>query len=740
MMNANNPQTPGVYTVEKNAFPNAVPEVPTAVPAFIGYTEIAIKDGKPITNKPLLINSFAEFVQHFGGPNINQYPITLVTAPTPVAGSPKVIPPYDVEIYDKYYKVQQPVGGKNFYLYNCLQLFYQNGGGPCYIVSVGPFLLETVKSQGGTTVPTTMVNTPDKDHFLKGLAELPKIQFPKPTMILTPDALNLSSADYYTVQEQVLLQCGELRDRVGLIDVYNGYQSEQEAGVITNFRNSIGNNYLEYGISYYPFLETTIVDVNDITYANIDQDVSEQVGPNQLSPVKLSTIFPGNKVLADDGQLANITADLVSVENLAQTPPFNFSNALPSTFPTSPTPASGSSTYNSWSMAFNGFPSSNTPVEILQWQLRVIFAMGWEINYLGQQKKLEALNITTINDQNLQNAILKLTAPSSNAVSLMNQLAAYDYYFRITGGSTASSGLGVFTTANLKADIKFNPNPTTSPFADPTVSPYPQPSGGSGSTPPTYELGQIFDQANAFIQNAFNTMSRTLSLVEQNAMALLKQYNASLVNSNAEYKNLMAAVAKAASILPPCSAMAGVMTLVDNTEGVWNAPANRNIESVIAPTVSINNDQQASLNVDVIAGKSINAIRSFYGQGPAIIWGARTLDGNSLDWKYVNVRRAMIMIEQSVADACFSLVFQANDASTWTLAEAMIANFLHNLWSEGALQGATPESAYTVSCGIGKTMTPQDLLAGIMRVQVNVAMVRPAEFIIITYEQEMATS
>ena len=743
MMNANNPQTPGVYTVEKNAFPNAVAEVPTAIPAFIGYTEIALKDGKPITNKPLLINSFAEYTQHFGGAPVNQYPITLVTVPTPGIGQPKIIPPYDVEIFDKYYKVQQPVGGNNFYLYNCLQLFYQNGGGPCYIVSVGPYKVETTTTDSnGNKVPTTMSNVPDKEHFLTGLAELPKIQFPKPTMILTPDALNCSSADYYTVQEQVLLQCGELGDRVGLIDVYNGYMSEENGGVISNLRNSIGNNYLEFGISYYPFLETTIVDVNNITYANIDQ-TSTDVGPDQnLTAAKLSAIFPGNKVLADNGEMANITADYTVVENLAQTPPFDFSTTLNSSFPTSDSPTGSESTYNSWNQAFNAFASSDNPVQILQWQLRVILAMAWEINYLGQNKKLDALNIKAIKDLNLQASITKLTGPNSNAVSLLNQLAAYDYFFRLSTsptGSNTSNGLGVFTVSSLKAKILFTPSPTTSPFVTPTTSPYPN-AATSGQTPTKYTLGQIFDQANAFIKNSFKTMLRTLNLVEQNAMALLKQYNASLVSTNADYKKLMAAVAKAASILPPCSAMAGVMTLVDETEGVWHAPANRNIESVIAPTVHINNDQQATMNVDVLAGKSINAIRSFYGQGPAIIWGARTLDGNSLDWKYVSVRRTMIMIEQSVKDACFGLVFQPNDASTWTLAESMIANFLHNLWSEGCLQGTAPTSAYSVSCGIGKTMTPQDLLAGIMRVEVKVALVRPAEFIIITYEQEMATS
>ncbi|MEO1712337.1 MAG: phage tail sheath C-terminal domain-containing protein, partial [Bacteroidota bacterium] len=308
----------------------------------------------------------------------------------------------------------------------------------------------------------------------------------------------------------------------------------------------------------------------------------------------------------------------------------------------------------------------------------------------------------------------------------------------ITGDSNMSNGLGVFTISNLQQNIKFSPDPTTSSFNTPTASPYPNPTA-TGQPPAEYTIGQIFDLADAFIKNAFNTMLRTVGLVEQNAMAILKQYNTSLVSTLPDYKKLMAAVAKQASILPPGPALAGVMTLVDENQGVWTAPANLNIGSVIAPTVSIDNDQQATLNVDALAGKSINAIRSFVGRGP-IIWGARTLDGNSLDWRYVNVRRTMIMIEQSIKNACFELVYQTNDTSTWTLVESMIGNFLDNLWSAGCLLGATPEDAYSVSCGIGKTMTPSDLLAGMMRVQVKLALVHPAEFMIITYEQEMASS
>lgn len=712
-MNASNPQTPGVYTVEKNAFPNSVAEVPSAIPAFIGYTEKATLNGKPLT-KPLLVNSMAEYTMHFGGGFMNKYPIVQVTPTKAPVTNQKVIPPYDFEISGKYYSVGSPAPGNMFYLYNCLQLFYQNGGGPCYIMSIGTYEIE-VENNGEFEAA---VNQPDKDHFLSGLAELPKIQFPKPTMILTPDALLLDEAsDYFTVQEQVLMQCGELEDRVALIDIYDGDQ-DLTSGVIPSFRNQIGNNYLKYGISYYPFLETTIVEAKDMTYANIDFTSQYALTLGALNPDK---IFIGEPAL---GNLASISSDLQSVMNLAATPPMDFSSALPPSIPGANPPAANTA-YPSWTTALNAFSPNATTAQMLQWQLRVLFTMVWSLYELGNKKALVAPPVTITNAQ-LAKATLGMTNPQGNIINQIIKLYAYDALY---GGATPTP-LGVLTAGNMAKIGITAAMMTSNPSLKAPTNPY-----GTGATE-----GEMYNMAESAIKRAFATLSGALTLVGTTAKTLLDQYNTSLENSNPNYKTLMTALAHKAGILPPSAAMAGVYTLVDNTEGVWIAPANRNINSVTAPTVTINDAQQASLNVDALAGKSINAIRSFYGIGPAIIWGARTLDGNSLDWKYINVRRTMIVIEQSIANAAQSLVFKPNDASTWNNCEAMIDNFLHNLWNAGALQGATPAAAFTVSVGLGKTMTPLDILNGTMRVEVKLALVRPAEFIIITYEQEMPSS
>lgn len=216
-----------------------------------------------------------------------------------------------------------------------------------------------------------------------------------------------------------------------------------------------------------------------------------------------------------------------------------------------------------------------------------------------------------------------------------------------------------------------------------------------------------------------------------------KYWDAGLKNASKEYKLLRKTIADKLSVLPAAPAMAGLYTRTDRSRGVWIAPANQNLNSVIAPSIKITHEDQESLNVDAISGKSINAIRAFKGRGSAIVWGARTLAGNNVEWRYINVRRLFILIEQSIKNAAFSVVFKPNVPVTWSVVKGMIGNFLTNLWRQGALVGGSPAEAFTVGCGLGETMSQDDINEGIMRIQVKAAASRPAEFIVITFEQKM---
>ncbi|MEL7221263.1 MAG: phage tail sheath family protein [Bacteroidota bacterium] len=210
-------------------------------------------------------------------------------------------------------------------------------------------------------------------------------------------------------------------------------------------------------------------------------------------------------------------------------------------------------------------------------------------------------------------------------------------------------------------------------------------------------------------------------------------------DSNLNYNLAKVAINNIEMELPAAPAVVGVYAAVDNARGVWKAPANININGAIRPKIKITHDEQQSLNVHP-TGKSINAIRSFAGRGNALIWGSRTLAGNDNEWRYVPVRRFFNMAEESIKKASEPFVFEPNDANTWIKVRSMIENFLTLQWRAGALAGATTEDAFFVQVGLGSTMTPLDILEGRMIVKIGMAVVRPAEFIILEFSHKMQES
>lgn len=207
--------------------------------------------------------------------------------------------------------------------------------------------------------------------------------------------------------------------------------------------------------------------------------------------------------------------------------------------------------------------------------------------------------------------------------------------------------------------------------------------------------------------------------------------------NNAFYFMAKNAITNIEMLLPASGAVVGKYAEVDNTRGVWKAPANVGIDYAIRPERTITHKQQAELNVDTLAGKSINVIRSFPGRGPALIWGARTLAGNDNEWRYIPVRRFFNMVEESVKNATEQFVFEPNDRNTWVRVKSMIQNYLGQQWKAGALMGANTQEAFFVHVGLGETMTELDIWEGRMIVEIGMAVVRPAEFIILRFMHKM---
>lgn len=500
-----NLKTPGVYTVEKNAFPGSAVAVETSIPVFIGYTEKAERNGKSLIGKPTRISSLSEYHEMFGYGFQSKF--TITSAGNAVMKEETL----SLNGEDMVLSIKP---NHTAYFYNCIRLFYANGGGSCYICSVATY--------GGTPEGFEIKASDFKKDTIENSLDIFDDILAKeyePTMIVIPDIIALGK-DAYPIYKKVLSHCANTQSRIGIFDLKKQGVSDKTDDVVHEFRTEIGDTNLNYGTAYYPWLKTSVVQAQEVTFENLDTSVD------------LKSLLPeenAKKLLAD-------------------------------------------------------YSKKSTPA---------------------------------IDDKKILNQSLKAISPT--------------------------------------------------------------------------------------------------------------------------YNQILEAIRSKLNELPASAAMAGIYTMVDNTRGVWKAPANVSINMVVAPCTPISSEEQESLNIDVIAGKSINAIRSFPGEG-VLVWGARTLDGNSQDWKYINVRRTVIMIEQSLKLAIKAYVFEPNDESTWVTVKSMMTNFLTNLWKQGALAGATPEDAYDVQIGLGTTMTSKDILDGIMRATIKLAIVRPAEFIVITFQQQQQQS
>ena len=185
-------------------------------------------------------------------------------------------------------------------------------------------------------------------------------------------------------------------------------------------------------------------------------------------------------------------------------------------------------------------------------------------------------------------------------------------------------------------------------------------------------------------------------------------------------------------VIPPSSFAAGIWSRVDETRGVWKAPAG--IEARLIGSTGLKykigygeQDQCHFLGV--------NFIRNFTGIG-TIVWGARTL-ATIPEWRYVPVRRTAIMIEQSIYEGTQWVVFEPNDNNLWSALRNNISSFMYGLFCEGALQGAKASDAYFVRCGLGDTMTQEDIDTGQVIMIVGFAPLKPAEFIIVRIQQKV---
>ena len=181
--------------------------------------------------------------------------------------------------------------------------------------------------------------------------------------------------------------------------------------------------------------------------------------------------------------------------------------------------------------------------------------------------------------------------------------------------------------------------------------------------------------------------------------------------------------------VPPSGHIAGIWARNDETRGVWKAPANETVNGAIDLQEPLTSAEQDLLNPE-----GINAIRAFGSRGIKV-WGARTLSATDPSWKYINVRRLFNMVEATIMEGTQWVVFEPNDQALWQRVNRTVSSFLLGLWRQGALFGATPEEAFFVKCD-EELNPPESRDEGKLIVEVGIAPVKPAEFVIFRISQK----
>ena len=252
---------------------------------------------------------------------------------------------------------------------------------------------------------------------------------------------------------------------------------------------------------------------------------------------------------------------------------------------------------------------------------------------------------------------------------------------------------------------------------------------------PGVTMPEVQSALIAFCENkksCFAILDISMELTKTNDVANFRDmYDSTYAAMYHPWLQMFDAGAKRPAYFPPSGAMAGIFARSDNERGVHKAPANEVVRGCTGLSCSYNNGEQ-----DILNPVGVNLIRAFPGRGIRV-WGARTISSNGL-WKYINVRRLFIYVEESIKASTNWVVFEPNSETLWSRVTRTIETFLATCWRDGALAGSSPDQAFFVECG-PTTMTQDDIDNGRLICQIGIAPVKPAEFVIFRITQKTAT-
>jgi len=687
-------KTPGVYVTEIPSFPPSIAQVATAIPVFVGYTEFATVNGQSAFMQAVEINSLVQYTTYFGEEPADQAVTVTLDKDTNSPLQVAITPPYQ--------------------MYNAIRLFFAHGGGTCFILSVGAYK----SSNDGKIIDFLPATTPTVFDIIQKEEDI--------TLIVIPDAVILPRVDFNTLMTQALQLCATMEDRFTIMDVYAGDTNRtfDSNDVITLFRTGVGGSNLNYAAAYYPYLNTSLP--SSFGYANISLQKSGGGGSTSMAALE-----PGNMAVK---QIDNAVADQKKMTNFLNDSPDFYTGDF--TFATGPAYWINSTTPRAIADAYAQIPVIGDKPDIkrrLEFMYMVLKAfVALDGTWADKPAAYSGVPAGATTQEIFSSYIQKGTNTSLSTIEqMMSKMLLIDTSFPDPiPAPTGTAALGQVHLGDFQPlSGSHSYLAGGAPAVDATIYNAPP---GSSTTPGT--VGQAVSDVLPAVQSLFNSLVNQLNSFANAITNRVNGLEIQVTGSSSIYTNIKNAIANAGVLVPPSGAIAGIYAAVDASRGVWKAPANVPLQYVIQPAVNIDAQMQEDLNIDTNAGKSVNAIRTFTGWG-TLVWGARTLDGNSNDWRYIPVRRLFIMVEASVKNAAFTFVFEPNDSRTWTKVRAMIENYLTGLWKQGALAGAKPEQAFYVKVGLNQTMTFDDILNGRMIVEIGMAPVRPAEFIILRFTQ-----
>ncbi|MEM7510098.1 MAG: phage tail sheath C-terminal domain-containing protein [Bacteroidota bacterium] len=782
---ANIYKTPGVFIEEIVKFPPSIAAVETAIPAFIGYTEKATeKIEGDLIKVPTKITAIEDYNRLFGRAEAETGFTVQITDQIDAASG---------QLLRQVQVIEPDAADKSpFLMRYSIEMYFANGGGPCYIISVG-----TYTQSDGSPTDISLIDLGNNATGIGGLDLLETED--EPTLIVFPDAQDLNNGDFYGLYQAALNQCNKLQDRFAIMDTKG-----DTATAPTLLRDKIGTNYLKYGAVYYPFIETILdyrVDRSEVriqhtldsifdllpdavteitdslnTVTPIESDIETLMGTNTVpAPVSAVTASGLSKEERGTGMtqvrdaantlitdLGNIQTEIDAINTSIQPVVAVFSdpdiqNALNAINSVSLTPiivnlpsivedAELIIADQGTTPPYDNFTGTQM-IEVAN-NLRAEIDIFYPFVTALVDTHIPAL-IAAINGNNPTTAITNLNTQLDDAQSARDSILllsptdkgeAADVAAQIEALNTAINEISAIA-ANVAQIPALNASfPSTENLIQQLTALYAIFDG----TPSQADYEAKYTSLVLLLEEVFVTLVNIQNGVNYLNLSLIEPTNGTRLPDirnvdNESYNIVLQELGLIGVKLPPSSIIAGIYAKVDRDRGVWKAPANVSLSSVIQPTVKITNDIQDGLNVDAVSGKSINALRAFAGKG-TMVWGARTLAGNDNEWRYVSVRRFFNFVEESVKKATEQFVFEPNDANTWTRVRAMIENFLILQWRAGALTGAKPKDAFYVRVGLGETMTAQDVLEGSMIVEIGMAVVRPAEFIILRFSHKMQES